>query len=211
VIHEGTYKPVGGDMWTRTSFRLVSATNRDLELEQREGRFRSDLYHRIASGVVRLPALRERPDDVEPLFRHFLAEATHETAPDVSAPVAALLQERPFPGNLRELRQLAYAVAARHCGPGPVTPGEIPVRYRPAGDDLPEDRVHGSLEQAVRVCLRCGVTLPELKAMVGDLAVTLALTEHGGNARLAAAALGVTDRAIQLRKQQVVKPRQPPD
>ncbi|RJS47282.1 sigma-54-dependent transcriptional regulator [Nocardioides cavernaquae] len=206
VIQEGTYKRVGGDVWARTSFRLVSATNRDLEAEQRAGRFRSDLYHRIASGVVRLPPLRERPSDVEPLFRHFLAEATHDAAPELSRPVAAMLHERAFPGNLRELRQLAYAVAACHCGAGPVTPGEIPARYRPETDATGPSLVRGALERAVRTCLGYGVSLPDLKAMVADLAVDVALTEHDGNAHRAATALGVTDRAIQLRKQ-VPKPR----
>ncbi|MDO7866767.1 sigma-54-dependent transcriptional regulator [Nocardioides jiangxiensis] len=210
VVQEGTYKRVGGDVWARTSFRLVSATNRDLAAEQAAGRFRSDLFHRIASGVVRLPALRERPDDIEPLFRHFLREASCGAEPDLAPAVSALLQARAFPGNLRELRQLAFAVAAHHAGPGPVTPGEIPARYWPAADaDVP----HGfqpPLEAAVRACLRCGVGLSEMKAMVGDLAVDLALAEHGGNARRAAAALGVTDRAIQLRKQ-VPRQRQPTD
>src|SRR6478735_8899545 len=71
VLQEGTFKRVGGDTWSRTRFRLVSATNRDLESEQRAGRFRSDLYHRIASGVVHLPPLRERTEDLEALFEHF--------------------------------------------------------------------------------------------------------------------------------------------
>ena len=121
VLQEGTYKRVGGDTWSRTGFRLVSATNRDLESEQRHGTFRSDLYHRIASGVVRLPPLRERADDLETLFEHFLTQAAgHPLA--VTASVVALLRERDFPGNLRELRQLAHAVVARHAGPGPVSP-----------------------------------------------------------------------------------------
>lgn len=210
VLQEGTYKRVGGDVWVRTTFRLVSATNRDLLAEQHAGRFRSDLFHRIASGVVRLPPLRERPADIEPLFRHFLKEASAGPAPALAPAVAAFLRAREFPGNLRELRQLAYAVAAHHCGPGPVTPGEIPSRYWPEPDAVAPDSFRPSLETAVRACLRCGVRLADLKAMVGDLAVDLALAEHDGNARRAAAALGVTDRAIQLRKQ-VPKQRQPAD
>jgi len=131
VLQEGTYKRVGGDTWSRTRFRLVSATNRDLDAEQRSGRFRSDLYHRVASGVVRLPPLRERGEDLAELFRHFLAEAAGRDLA-VSGGVLAMLHERDFPGNLRELRQLAYAVAARHVGPGEVTPGDVPPGYRPA-------------------------------------------------------------------------------
>lgn len=201
VLQEGTYKRVGGDTWSRTRFRLVSATNRDLETEQRAGRFRSDLYHRIASGVVRIPPLHERVEDLDLLFRHFVSEAAGR-ALDIAPDVVTMLRERPFPGNLRELRQLAHAVAARHAGPGAVTPGDVPARYRP---QLPEEptaaAARPSLESAVRACLADGLTLSDLKAVVGDVAVTAALADTGGNVRRAAAMLGVTERAIQLRRQ----------
>nr|WP_276499004.1 sigma 54-interacting transcriptional regulator [Agromyces luteolus] len=200
VLQEGTYKRVGGDTWSRTRFRLVSATNRDLESEQRQGRFRSDLYHRIASGVVRLPPLRERAEDLEPLFEHFLAEAAGRHL-DVSPSVVALLRDREFPGNLRELRQLAYAVAARHAGPGAVSPGDVPPGYRPARE-APEPVASSRrlLDLAVRAALAEGLSLPELKTVVGDVAVEAALEENEGSVRRAAAMLGVTDRAIQLRR-----------
>lgn len=201
VLQEGTYKRVGGDTWSHTEFRLISATNRDLEADQGAGRFRSDLYHRIASGIVSLPPLRERSEDLEVLFRHFLAQAAGQDL-DVVPSVVALLHERDFPGNLRELRQLAYAVAARHAGRGPVTPGDVPPEYRPrdaAGPaPVPARRL---LERAVRACVTEGVGLPDLKTLVGDVAVTAALEECEGSVRRAAALLGVTDRAVQLRLQ----------
>ncbi|WP_322919301.1 sigma 54-interacting transcriptional regulator [Nocardioides renjunii] len=206
VLQEGTYKRVGGDTWSRTRFRLVSATNRDLEEEQRQGRFRSDLYHRIASGIVRLPPLRERTDDLEDLFRHFLAEAAGRPL-EVAPSVVALLHDRDYPGNLRELRQLAYAVAARHAGPGAVSPGDVPLQYRPAGPaadpPVPSRRL---LDRAVRAGLSEGLSLPDLKTLVGDVAVEAALARCDGNVHRAAALLGVTDRAVQLRRQ-VPRPR----
>jgi two-component system, NtrC family, response regulator AtoC len=201
VLQEGTFKRVGGDTWSSTCFRLGSATNRDLEAEQRAGRFRSDLYHRIASGVVRLPPLRERAEDLEALFRHFLADAAGREL-DVEPSVVALLYERDFPGNLRELRHLAYAVAARHAGPGPVTPGDVPSSYRP--DDVAVSTsgpARPLLERAVRACLTEGFSLPDLKTLVADVAVVAALQESDGSVRRAAALLGVTDRAVQLRRQ----------
>ena len=208
VLQEGTYKRVGGDTWSRTRFRLVSATNRDLEGEQRAGRFRSDLYHRIASGVVRLPPLRERTDDLETLFAHFLAEAAGHPL-DITPSVVALLRERDYPGNLRELRQLAYAVVARHAGPGPVSPGDVPPRYRPERD-APEPAMssRGLIDRAVRAALAEGLGLPDLKTLVGDVAVEAALEESDGSARRAAALLGVTERAVQLRRK-APRPRQP--
>lgn len=209
VLQEGTYKRVGGDTWSRTHFRLVSATNRDLEAEQRRGRFRSDLYHRIASGVLQLPPLRERSEDLEPLFEHFLAEATGRHL-DVAPSVVALLRDRDFPGNLRELRQLAYAVAARHAGPGVVSPGDVPSGYRPALEvPEPVPPCRRLLDQAVRAALVEGLSLPNLKALVGDLAVEAALQENDGSAKRAAAMLGVTDRAVQLRRQ-APRPRPAP-
>ena len=198
VLQEGTYKRVGGDTWSRTSFRLVSATHRDLAADQEAGRFRSDLFHRVASGVVELPPLRERPDDLEPVFVHFLAEATGDPEPTVSAPVLALLRDREFPGNLRELRQLAFAIAARHSGAGPISPGDVPPRFRPAGTPTAGGR--NRLEEGVRESVRAGLSLGDLKALVGDVAVEFALAQAGGNAAAAARALGVTDRAIQLRR-----------
>ncbi len=200
VLQEHTYKRVGGDVWARSDFRLISATNRDLVDDQRAGRFRSDLYHRIASGVVRLPPLRERTEDIETLFAHFLQEALGPDAVSVTPPVLSMLRERTFPGNLRELRQLAQAIAARHSGRGPITPGDVPPSERPARSPVRHEQARESLAQGVRHCLQVGITLPDLKSTVGDLAVDMALSDSGGNAHEAAALLGVTDRAIQLRK-----------
>ncbi len=72
VVQERTFKRVGSNTWNKTNFRLVCATNRDLLQEVECGRFRRDLYYRIASTVVRLPALRERLEDIVPLTHHFI-------------------------------------------------------------------------------------------------------------------------------------------
>ena len=86
VVQEGTYKRVGSDTWQNTRFRLICATNRDLEAEVSAGRFRSDFYHRIAASVVRMPPLRDRPEDVVPLFREFVAQACGRPEPPRLAP-----------------------------------------------------------------------------------------------------------------------------
>lgn len=203
VIQEGTYKRVGGDVWHRTRFRLICATNKDLDRQQRKGRFRADLYHRIASSVVRLPPLSERTDDLEALFRHFLGSALDsQPCPDLSAPVLAMLHERPFPGNVRELRQLALRIASRHVS-GIISPGDVPESDRPRlareGGGGASDPTHG-LAGAVHDCLAAGTGLRELTSLVGDLAVDMALAESGGSASSAARRLGVSDRAVQMRK-----------
>ena len=72
AVQEKTYKRVGGNVWQDTDFRLVCATNRDLTELVERGQFRLDLYHRIAGWVFRMPALRERREDILPLAEHFL-------------------------------------------------------------------------------------------------------------------------------------------
>jgi transcriptional regulator with GAF, ATPase, and Fis domain len=108
VVQEGTYKRVGSNAWRTTRFRLVCATNRDLAAEQAAGRFRRDFYYRIAAATLRLPPLRERTADILPLFHHFLAElAPAGTSPALDPVVRELVLRRDYPGNVRDLRQLA--------------------------------------------------------------------------------------------------------
>lgn len=202
VIQEGRFKTVGGSVWGHTSFRLVSATHRDLGREQRKGRFRSDLYHRLAAGTVRLPPLRDRLQDVPELFRHFLVEARQGADVELTDSVCACLCERDYPGNVRQLRQLALQVAARHVGPGPVTVGDIPEGERPALPSSTQSHGTRKLRTGIRRLLSNGMGLQEIKALVSSLAVEIALTEADGNTKLAAERLGVTARALQLRRQQ---------
>ena len=82
VVQEGTFKPVGSNTWRKSAFRLVCATNRDLAAEQAKGSFRNDFYYRIAGCTLHLPSLRERAEDILPLFRHFFARR----CPTVSRP-----------------------------------------------------------------------------------------------------------------------------
>jgi DNA-binding NtrC family response regulator len=132
VIQEGTYKRVGSNLWQRTRFRLVCATNRDLAEEQRQGRFRSDLYFRIAGCQVRLPSLRERTDDIPALVDSFFREFRPDGDPPKLAPgVRSFLMQRDYPGNIRDLKHLVARLSHRHVGPGAVTIGDIPEEERP--------------------------------------------------------------------------------
>jgi transcriptional regulator with GAF, ATPase, and Fis domain len=201
VVQEGMYKRVGSNTWHRTDFRLVAASNRDLLEEQAAGRFRGDLYYRIAGWVFHLPPLRERPGDIPLLARHFMAEATREGPPsDLDPAVDELLIRREYPGNIRDLRQLMARIAARHVGPGPVSVGDIPPEDRPAVDGHATPVDEAAFETAVRQALARGLTLREITQQAGDTAVRLASDEAMGNLQVAAARLGVTDRALQLRK-----------
>jgi transcriptional regulator with GAF, ATPase, and Fis domain len=198
VIQEGSYKRVGSDSWRSSRFRLVCATNRDLVAELSAGRFRLDLYHRLAANVVQLPPLRERRDDVLPLFTHFLVKEAG-TELDLHPAVAEMIQRRDYPGNVRDLRQLASRIAVRHVGPGPVTPGDVPVEERPAAAPTVEPSSDGLFDRAATAALREGRGYREIRDAAGDAAVRLAIAQARGNLQSAARSLSVTDRMLQQR------------
>ena len=210
VIQEGTYKRLGSNTWRRTTFRLVSATNRSLLSEEQAGRFRRDLYYRLAAGTVALPPLRERRDDVVPLFRHFLGELMDGPAPELDSAVADMLTARDYPGNVRDLSQLAHRVHTRYVGPGPVSPGDVPpedwpaTAARPAVISLPDtgddDRPEVAFEHAARAALASGLDYRQIRDLASDAAIDVAVADAGGNVTHAAGRLGVTGRALQLRR-----------
>ena len=132
VIQEGTFKRVGSNTWRKSSFRLVCATNRDLATEQGMGTFRNDFYYRIAGCTLHLPSLRDRSEDILPLFRHFFREALPDgEPPELEGAVRDLLLSRTYPGNVRDLRSLVLRIIPRYLGAGVVTVGDIPDHERP--------------------------------------------------------------------------------
>ncbi len=200
ATQEHTYKRVGGNTWRRSEFRLVCATNRDLSAEVEAGRFRRDLYYRIAGWVCRLPSLEERREDILPLTRHFMRQLRpDQPVPALSASVQSYLLNRSFPGNVRDLRQLAARLLFHYPGEGLISAGAVPDDERPAGGSSPGSW-RNDLECAVRAALAQGDGLRTIRRIVEDVAVQIALTATGGNLQQAARMLGVTDRALQLRR-----------
>jgi DNA-binding NtrC family response regulator len=107
ALQERVIVPVGGNKPVPFRARLLTATNADLQVDIEAGRFRVDLYHRIAEFTVTLPPLRERPDDITHFARAFLAEANIEMGRRVNGFTTAgeqALRRYSWPGNLRELR-----------------------------------------------------------------------------------------------------------
>jgi transcriptional regulator with GAF, ATPase, and Fis domain len=201
VVQEGTYKRVGGNIWHRTDFRLVCATNKSLPHAIDRGEFRSDLYYRIASWVFRVPSLQERREDILPLAQHFLRVFQPDNPHlEFDRSVREYLLGRTYPGNVRDLRQLIARLSSRHVGPGPITVGDIPADERPAADSRPDDWRDGEFERAIRQALAMGAGLTEIKQAAADTATRIALHDGNGDARLAARRLGVTPRAVQERK-----------
>jgi len=105
LLQDRTYEPVGSSESVTGDFRLVAATNRDLGDDVRGGRFRRDLYYRLHVCPLVLPPLRERKNDIVPLFFHFWHK--HGETRPVAPAVIRQLQSYPWPGNVRELENLA--------------------------------------------------------------------------------------------------------
>jgi len=191
---------VGSNVWRKTTFRLICATNRNLLEEAVQGRFRKDLYYRIAAWNCSLPALRERIEDIPVLVRYFLRTSRPgDPVLELDSAVLDLLVSRAYPGNVRELKQLVGRIMSRHEGRGPITVGDVPVEERPPVEAERSAWPDGLFEQSIRQALARGVTLRALVKTVGETAIRVALSEERSLHR-AARRLGVTDRALQLRK-----------
>ena len=201
VTQEHTYKRVGGNVWHRTDFRLICATNRDLEQGVRDGTFRADLYYRMADWVLRPPPLRERRADIPLLVRHFLDDATNGGPKiDLDPSLADYILCREYPGNVRDLKRLVMRLHARHAGPGPITIGALLVDDRPGRPGTPEPWAEPGFLLALQRALDQGIALKEIGRAVTNVAIRMSLAQENGNLQRAARRLGVTDRALQMRR-----------
>lgn len=115
VLQEGEIRPVGATRAIPVNVRVIAATHRDLEQEVRAGRFRQDLYYRLAGMTITMPPLRERPADIVPIAEALLVQASQEMglparhfAPDALSSLITY----PWPGNIRELRNEIYRAVA---------------------------------------------------------------------------------------------------
>jgi len=132
VLEERQIMRVGGSELIDVDFRLVAATNRDLEKEVADGRFREDLYYRLKVVTLRIPPLRERPADLPALAEHFLAVFSQEHGrPTIRITPEALevLSRYPWPGNVRELRNVIESMVVFHQGEE-ITLNDLPAEVR---------------------------------------------------------------------------------
>jgi two-component system response regulator AtoC len=132
VLEERQVMRVGGGELIDVDFRLIAATNRDLEKEVSEGRFREDLYYRLKVVTLRIPPLRERPGDIPQLCEHFLNLfcQEHGRQPATLAPeTLELLSRYSWPGNVRELKNVMESIVVFHQG-GEITPADLPAEVR---------------------------------------------------------------------------------
>jgi two-component system NtrC family response regulator len=109
VLEQRTIRPVGSNREIPVDIRVIAATNRDLNLSVEQGDFREDLYHRLNVVALRVPPLRERPDDIRVLGRYFLEGLSDKMGiqvPDIGDAEWLRLREYSWPGNVRELRNM---------------------------------------------------------------------------------------------------------
>ena len=120
VLQEQEFERVGSAKAVKVDARLIAATNRDIETEVAEGRFRADLFYRLNVFPIRVPSLRERPDDIPLLVQHFLAHFQRKMAKSlksVDAKSMEQLQRYPWPGNIRELQNVIERACVLASGP----------------------------------------------------------------------------------------------
>lgn len=201
VLQEKKYKKVGGNNYKSTDFRLISATNRNLNEFMQTGKFRPDLFYRISDYCFQVPSLSQRRSDIPLLAKHFLAEALNSSKPgelpEFDCSVMEFLVNREYSGNVRELRQLVYRIACNHHKKGRITPGDVSPIDRPMKNSNKKHNEDQSLYHYFKLTLTQGYKLHDLKKTTMAEAINAALALNGNNKQKAAEALGITPRAIQ--------------
>jgi formate hydrogenlyase transcriptional activator len=161
VLQEREFERLGSTRTLRTDARLIAATNRDLEAMVREQKFRSDLYYRLNVFPVYVPALRERPEDIPLLVRHFVQQFSRrlgKTIDAIPADTMSALARYSWPGNIRELQNVIERAVILSSGPvlmvrtddlrAPVpTPGSAPATTASAAPPL--DGHAGNMREAL--------------------------------------------------------------
>ncbi|MBX3192566.1 MAG: sigma 54-interacting transcriptional regulator [Labilithrix sp.] len=186
VLQEGEVRPIGATAERKVNVRIVAATNRNLEKEVAEGRFREDLYYRLKVFPLRVPPLRERREDVALIAEHFLHRFATEfgkPAGGFSQQTMELLQSYDWPGNVRELQNEIQRLCIQIDAGGFVTPDMLSPRVR---------QVEGMIE---RVRPTKG-TLKEMMDQVERWLLIEALREHQNNKTAAAKNLGITREGL---------------
>ena len=138
LLESGTFRRVGGTELRRADMRVVSATHRDLQAMVADGRFREDLYYRLSTFPIALPPLRERSDDIPMLAASLLARVAPERRLALAPAALAWLVRYPFPGNVRELRNVLERAAL--LTDGPTITGEVMAQALAVGQVRPPPR-----------------------------------------------------------------------
>jgi len=206
LLQEGEYRRVGGAKMLSANLRVLAATNRDLEVDVRNGRFREDLYHRLNVVRLAIPPLRERPEDIPILLDHFVVRFCRQAGRAelrFATEVADRLVVYPWPGNVRELLNCCRYVVGLAEGPV-VQIEDLPHFLR---RDLPEAGARAATPSAGAAPAAAGPRvrhdLPYKAAKRAWLEyfethyIIDLLEAHGGNISQAARTAGIDRKSIQ--------------
>ena len=191
LLQEGEYYPLGSDKPKRIQARVIVATHQDLANLQDEGKFRKDLFFRLKTHQVKIPALRERLSDLPILIDHFVKQACDELGksyPKIPKSLSVLLSSYSFPGNARELKALVYDAVSRSHGDALDTSSFTHLF----------DKENLNLNDGENVSFHPTMPIPTLTQMAEQL-VTEAMSRSQGNQSLAARMLGVSQPALSKR------------
>ncbi len=207
LLQEKEYYPLGSDVRKTTTARIVATTNRDLQVLQKEERFRADLYYRLLHHHLYVPPLRERRDDISLLVEFFLQKSAAElkkNKPMVPPELFKLLNVYDFPGNIRELEAMIFDAVSRHDTGNLILSSikEQIQRHLPPG-------VVGQTEEAEDVDTLFS-TLNRLPTIAEseDRLIQEAIKRAKGNQTSAALMLGVSRQTLHRRFQIKKKPTQ---
>jgi DNA-binding NtrC family response regulator len=182
VLEERKIRRLGGSTEVSVDVRVLAATNRNLEAQLRDGKFREDLYYRLNVFTIQLPTLRERPEDLPALIEHFLQQLTPSAGKQImgmEAECLELLKSQRWPGNVRQLRNVVERAIIVTRGPM-ISVADLPTEIKPRSGERSTLDVH------------VGMSLSAVKREL--LLQTLNLT--GGNKVKAAEILGVSLKSL---------------
>jgi nitrogen regulation protein NR(I) len=207
ALQESEFERVGGIKTLHVDVRLIAATNRDLKALIAEGRFREDLYYRLAVVPIALPPLRERKDDIPALVQHFIEKYDRRLGKRVERAddeALELLMRYGWPGNIRELENLMERSVLFADGPV-IAADTLPdtLRERPAGAAVPIAAV-GPLGA---IAAPSGASMKEIvRQAQADLErelIARALEETGGNVTRAAKRLQISRKSLQVKMKEL--------
>ncbi len=198
LLQEKVYHPLGSDRPQRMDVRIIAATNHDLEGMMSESRFRSDLFFRLSAHHIRIPPLRNRPEDIPLLIAQFLEEAARTMSRpglDVPPELLTLLSLYDFPGNVRELRAMILDAVAQHRSGPVLSMKSIQKTIEGRRSSQPTSSVVNGPGAAA---LWPEGQLPTLDESEGML-ISEAMRRAGNNQGIAASLLGISRTALNRR------------
>ncbi len=186
VLQDGSFSRVGANDTITTDVRIVAATHKNLAAEVAAGRFREDLYYRLNVVELRIPALRERPEDIPLLAEYFLQRITKKNGMArirISAEAIATLQTHNWPGNVRELEN-TIARACALASSNILLPADIPLASAPARSG---PRLDETLDQLINAAPTGG----DVVEWIAREVVGRSIERAGGDLKEASIALGI--------------------